>query len=200
VRRLVLATTNKGKLREIRELLASLPFEIVGLEAYPDAPQVAETGATFAENARLKAEGYAAYSGELTLADDSGLEVDALGGEPGVHSARYGGPDHDDRRRYELLLQNLAGIPADRRTARFHCVAVVFDPVSKYCHTADGTVEGLISDGPRGANGFGYDPVFFLPKYNRTMAELPEALKNEISHRGRAIMALLPCLIELAGE
>lgn len=183
--RLLVATGNAGKKREFALLLAELPLEILSLSEVGLAGDVAETGATFAENALLKARTYAAQSGLLTLADDSGLEVDALGGAPGVFSARYGGPGLDDRGRYELLLRNLAGVPAERRTARFRCVIALVDPHGRKA-LAEGVCEGRIVDVPRGAHGFGYDPVFWVDSEGCTMAELPPERKNAISHRAAA--------------
>ncbi len=194
MRKLVLATTNKGKVAELRELLVDLPVEVRGLQDYPQAPAVAETGTTFAENAILKAKAVAAFTGELTLADDSGLEVDALNGEPGVYSARYGQPGWNDRQRFEYLLSKVTAIPEAQRTARFRCTVALYDPAGDQLELADGTVAGLIVTEPRGVNGFGYDPVFFLPEFQRTMAELPPEQKNRLSHRARAIAALIPQL------
>jgi XTP/dITP diphosphohydrolase len=199
MRRLVLATTNNGKVAELRELLKDLPYEVVGLPAYPGAPEVEETGATFAENAVLKAKAMAEYTGELTLADDSGLEVDALNGAPGVFSARYGQPGWNDRQRYEYLLAKLAGTPLPDRTARFRCAVALYDPASGRLEQADGAVEGLILEAPRGSNGFGYDPLFLVPELDLSMAELSPDRKNELSHRARAIQQILPVLERMAG-
>ena len=192
MRRLVLASRNKGKINELRELLSGLPLEIVGLDQYPGAPEVAEAGKTFSENAIIKAKAIGEYTGELTLADDSGLEVDFLNGEPGVYSARYGEPGWNDRQRYQYLLQKLQNVPHDRRQARFRSVVAVFDPGAGRLELAEGAVSGVIVDEPRGNQGFGYDPVFFLPEYQQTMAELSAARKNDLSHRGRAIQAIMP--------
>lgn len=194
MRKIVLASRNKGKVQEIKELLAGLPLEVTGLEAYPGAPEVAETGKTFLENAILKAKAIAGFTHELSLADDSGLEVDSLNGEPGVYSARYGEPGWNDRQRYEYLLQNLANIPEHKRTARFRSVVAVYDPESDRLISGEGKVEGLILTEPKGTNGFGYDPVFFIPSKGRTMAELTDAEKNAISHRGVAIREIVPKL------
>ncbi len=199
MRRLVLATTNNGKVVELRKLLKDLPYEVVGLPAYPGAPEVEETGSTFAENAVLKAKAMAEYTGELTLADDSGLEVDALNGAPGVFSARYGQPGWNDRQRYEYLLVKLAGTPLAERTARFRCAVALYDPSSGRLEQADGAVEGLILEAPRGSNGFGYDPLFLVPELNLTLSELSADRKNELSHRARAIQKILPMLGQMAG-
>jgi len=183
--KLLIATNNPGKIREYQELLAGLPLELT----YPAQEgldlEVPETGESFAENARLKAVAYARASSLLTLADDSGLEVDALGGEPGIHSARYAGRGASDEERYRLLLEKLREVPWEERTARFHCVIAVATPEGQV-HTAEGTCEGIIAFVPKGEHGFGYDPVFHFPEYGMTMAELPPEIKNKISHRARA--------------
>ncbi len=183
--KLLIATHNPGKVREYRELLAGLPLELTcpaqeGLDI-----EVAETGDSFAENARLKAVAYARTSGLLTLADDSGLEVDGLGGEPGIHSARYAGTGASDEERYQLLLEKLREVPWEERTARFRCVIAVATPEGQI-HTAKGTCEGLIAFAPKGEHGFGYDPVFYFQEHGMTMAELPPETKNKVSHRARA--------------
>jgi XTP/dITP diphosphohydrolase len=190
------ATHNPGKVREYREILADLPLEVTYLDAEGISEEVEETGATFAENAILKATTYARLSGLLTWADDSGLEVDALGGAPGVYSARYAGPDATDADRYRKLLNALADVPWDRRTARFRCTVALAMPdgdvrtadgaPSAKVLTADGVCEGVIAFGPAGSNGFGYDPVFYMPERGVTMAQLEAEVKNVISHRGRA--------------
>ena len=194
--RLLLATTNQGKLRELRAILASVPVELVGLEdAGPGPPpKVEETGATFLENARIKARAYAAWSGLAAVADDSGLEVDALGGAPGVHSARYAGPAADDRANLDKLLRELAGVPPERRGARFRCSAVLAEPGGERRWHADAAWEGRIIEAPRGSNGFGYDPVFLPAGWDRTSAEVDEATKDAASHRGMAFRALRPAI------
>lgn len=185
MKRLLLATTNPGKVREFQDLLASCGWELVTPQELDIRLDVKETGRTYAENARLKAQAFAEASGLITLADDSGLEVDALGGAPGIHSARYGGPGLTDEERVQLLLRALEGVPDEQRTARFQAVIAIATPDGRV-YEAVGTVEGRIVQEPRGADGFGYDPVFFLPERGQTMAELPPAEKNRISHRARA--------------
>lgn len=185
VTRLLVATHNRGKMREYAALLADLPVEVTWLDAEGIVEEVDETGATFAENAILKARVYAALSGLLTWADDSGLEVDALDGRPGVYSARYGGPGLSDEARYRALLAELLDVADAERTARFRCVVAIAHP-SGAVATADGVVEGTILRVARGRNGFGYDPVFFVADHNASMAELPAEVKNRISHRARA--------------
>jgi XTP/dITP diphosphohydrolase len=194
--RLLLATTNRGKLRELRAILAGVPVELVGIEdAGPGPPpEVEETGATFLENARIKARAYAAWSELAAVADDSGLEVDALGGAPGVHSARYAGPAADDRANLDKLLRELAGVPAERRGARFRCSAVLAEPGGEREWRADAAWEGRIIEAPRGSNGFGYDPVFLPAGWERTSAEVDEVTKDAASHRGMAFRALRPAI------
>jgi XTP/dITP diphosphohydrolase len=187
-RKLLVATHNPGKVREYQTLLADLPLEVTYLDAEGITLEVEETGLTFAENAVLKATTYARASGLWTWADDSGLEVDALGGAPGVYSARYGGPGLSDADRYRKLLDALTGVPWAGRTARFRCVVALATPAGDV-RTGDGACEGIIAFGPVGSNGFGYDPVFYLPDRGQTMAQLPAETKHEISHRGRASRA-----------
>jgi XTP/dITP diphosphohydrolase len=185
MRTLLVATHNQGKIREYRSLLADLPLAVTWLDQEGVTFEVEETGSTFIDNACLKAEQYANLTGLWTWADDSGLEVDALDGAPGVLSARYGGPGLDDRDRYLLLLEALRMRPEAQRTARFRCVVAIAVPGGPI-YTAEGVVEGVIVDQPRGEFGFGYDPVFYVPEHQATMAELSPAVKNRISHRGVA--------------
>lgn len=192
MRTLVIATRNPGKVLEVAQILSDLPFEIVTLENYPDAPDVEETGSTFAENAVLKAVEYAKFTGELTLADDSGLEVDALNGEPGVMSARYA-PTTDERN--QKVLDLMSNVPDDKRTARFRCVIAIAEPDGDV-HTCEGKVEGLIAREPRGDKGFGYDPIFYIPEFGKMFAELDADEKNAISHRGRALWEARKLLLE----
>ena len=191
-------------MREYASLFRQTPWELVSLADLGIEHEVEETGQTFAENAWLKASEYAARSGMLTLADDSGLEVDALGGEPGVKSARYGGDAcRTDADRVALLLTNLAGVPWPKRTARFRCVIAVAGPVTggepalAPLASVVGSVAGMIQYGPEGEEGFGYDPVFYLPSFDRTVAQLTLTLKNRISHRGSAAARVLKALEEL---
>jgi len=193
--KLLIATHNQGKKREYAELLCGLGLELTTLSEMGIRTDVDENGATYAENALLKARAYAAMSGLLTLADDSGLDVDALGGAPGVHTARYAGEGADDCQRYTLLLHNLEGVPDAERTARFRCVIALAWPDGR-TEVVQGTCEGRITHAPRGANGFGYDPVFYLPEFDRTMAELPAEVKNRISHRARAAQSARPLLAQ----
>ncbi len=193
-----MATRNPGKVREYLRLLDGAPFNLTSLDAEAIDDEVEESGDSFDENARLKAVAYAASSGLLTLADDSGLEVDALDGAPGVRSARYGGPGATDGDRVTLLLKNLDGVPPDRRTARFRCIIAIAYPSGEVL-TVDGAVEGTIAREPRGTNGFGYDPVFYLADRGRTMAELSLEEKNDLSHRARAAEKAVALLKSTAG-
>ena len=184
--KLLVATGNQGKMREYRHLLKDLALELVSLDDLGITEEVEETGQTFIENAWLKASGYARLSGMLTLSDDSGLEVNALGGEPGINSARYGGDAcNSDDDRVRLLLRNLDGVPWQQRIARFKCVIAICSPQGQQGSVV-GSVAGMIQYEPRGEEGFGYDPVFYLPSYGLTMAQLPLEEKNRISHRANA--------------
>lgn len=188
MRALLLATTNRHKLGEYRAIFSDLPFRLLSLDDIQLHMDVVETGTTFAENAVLKAHAYAQASGLLTLADDSGLEVDALGGAPGVFSARFAGVETSYQERFRLILEQLQGLPTEQRTARFRCAIALCEP-SGYTRVVEGVMEGLIADQPRGEHGFGYDPIFFEPRLGKTSAELEPAEKNRISHRGRAAQA-----------
>ncbi len=183
--KLLLATNNQGKLNEYRSLLKGIPCDMVSLADEGITTEVEETGATFEENARLKATILAEESGLLTLADDSGLEVDALGGEPGVRSARYAGEGASDRERIDYLLSRLANVSWEDRAARFRCVIALASPGGE-TEIRSGQCRGYITFEPKGENGFGYDPVFYLPEMDKTMAEIPEEVKNRISHRAEA--------------
>jgi XTP/dITP diphosphohydrolase len=196
---LLLATTNRGKLREFRDLFADLPLTLTTLNEQGIDRDVEETGATFAENALLKARAYARISGLLALADDSGLEIDALGGAPGVRSARWPSAETPYPERFRLIFDRLKGVPAAQRTARFRCVIALARP-DGWQETVEGVVEGVIADAPRGANGFGYDPIFLVPALGRTTAELPPEEKHRISHRGRAARAAHDVLMRLIAE
>ena len=196
--KLLLATNNAGKVKEYRSLLQGIPFEMVTPQELGITMDVEETGATYRENARLKACSLAAQSGLLTLADDSGIEVDALHGKPGVMSARYAGEKASNAERIEYLLAKLKDVPEEKRTARFYCLIAIAQPngVVEFC---DGECKGMIALTPSGRRGFGYDPVFYLPEQGKTMAELPVAVKNRISHRGQAVQKVKLLLREMAG-
>ncbi len=190
---LLIATGNRGKAAEFRQILQTAGLQGIDLSELPPAPEPAETGHTFRANACLKAAAYARHFKLWTLADDSGLEVDALGGNPGVHSARWaalhaaGQGDADNN---ALLLRQLADVPDEQRTARFVCVLALSDPEGRIFLTVRDTVEGRILHAPRGSNGFGYDPLFFVADKGRTTAELSAGEKHAISHRGKALRAL----------
>ncbi len=183
--KLLLATNNEAKVREYRNLLPKLPFELVTLGELGMTTIVNEVGESLEENARLKATVLAAKSQLLALADDSGLEVDALGGEPGRLSARYAGEKASDRDRISYLLAKLEGVPWERRSACFRCVIAIATPDGK-AELCSGECHGVITFEPRGEQGFGYDPIFYLPELGKTMAELPLEIKNQVSHRGQA--------------
>ncbi|MBI3636165.1 MAG: non-canonical purine NTP pyrophosphatase [Candidatus Rokubacteria bacterium] len=190
-RLLVVATLNAAKGREIRSLLADLPFDVRPLGDYPGVTLPAETEPTYAGNALLKARAAARLTGALALADDSGIEVDALGGGPGVLSARFAGPGLDDAGRNAHLLEAIRGVPDDRRTARYRCVVAIVDPGdggrSPREWTVEGTCDGRLLCAPRGTGGFGYDPLFFYPPFGRTLAEVTPEEKARVSHRGIAL-------------
>ncbi len=183
---LVIATRNQGKIREIRAMLGGLDFEVRSVADYPGLPEVEEGGATFAENAAIKALAVAGFTGCLSLADDSGLEVEALGGLPGVRSARYAGDEATDEANNAKLLDALKGVPAGERTARFSCVMALALP-DRLLASFEGVCEGRIGFRSQGTNGFGYDPLFEVSGMGRTMAELTLEEKNRLSHRAKAL-------------
>ena len=188
MRKLVIATTNPGKLREIRDVLGGVPFELITLAAWPALAPPEETGRTFEDNARQKAAYYAAATGEMTVAEDSGLEIDALDGIPGVESARFGGEGTTYPEKFTLIYDALRDKGAATSTARFVCaLAVVHDSCVMF--ESRGTVEGRLAPEPKGDGGFGYDPIFFYPPFGRTLAEAADR-KTEVSHRGQAFRAL----------
>lgn len=196
MRELVVATRNPGKLAEIEALLAGYDFTVMSVRDFPDVPEVVEDGETFEANAGKKAQAVAAVTGRLTLADDSGLEIKALGGLPGVHSARFAGENATDDENIRRLLEKMTGIPREKRQGAFCCVMALCSPDGA-CRFFSGRLEGLILEEQRGDSGFGYDPVFFLPGYGLTLAELSMEIKNSISHRGQALqklLAMLSCL------
>jgi XTP/dITP diphosphohydrolase len=193
---LVVATRNAGKLREIRRLLEEKGFSILGMDSFPDAPEVDEDGDTFAANAGKKALAIARFTGKPCLADDSGLEVAALQGRPGVHSARFAGADADDHANNCRLLRDMDPVPEDQRQAAFCCVMALCLPGAPP-RLFEGRVEGRILRQERGDGGFGYDPLFWLPEFACTMAELPLDTKNRISHRGQALRLVVAYLSSL---
>jgi XTP/dITP diphosphohydrolase len=194
MKKIVLATGNPGKVKEVNELLTGFDLEVVPQSAF-GVPEAEETGLTFVENAIIKARNAAAHTGLPAIADDSGLEVDALEGAPGVFSSRYAGKDASDRDNVEKLLADLGNLPDEKRTARFQCVMVYLrharDATPLICR---GTWEGRVLYAPRGSNGFGYDPVFYVHGQDRSAAELPPEIKNRLSHRGQALRKLIASL------
>jgi XTP/dITP diphosphohydrolase len=188
-REIIIATHNPGKLREMQALLAPLGFKILSLKDFPEAPNVLEDGATFAENAAIKAKTVAQMTGRPAIADDSGLVVKALGGRPGVFTSRFAGEKTPDRKKCQRLLQEMAGIPEEQREAAFVCAIAVALPEGEV-KMVEGECQGRISFSPRGENGFGFDPIFFVPELGKTMAELEPEVKNQVSHRGRALQKL----------
>ena len=193
-RKLLVATHNKGKVTEFAEMLGDLNLDWLSLDDIGVTTDVVETGSSFRENALLKAHSYAAETGLLTLADDSGLVVDALNGRPGVYTARYGGAGLSHEERYRLLLQNLQEVAWPERTARFCCVIACVAPNGALLGEAEGVCEGMIAQEPKGGGGFGYDPVFYLPDLQQTMAEVDSRVKHQLSHRGRALRQIEPLL------
>lgn len=185
MRSLLLATTNRHKLQEYRAIFSDLPFQLLSLEDIRLDMDVEEAGTTFRENADLKALAYARASGLLSLSDDSGLAIDALGGAPGVYSARFIAPETSYEERIRVILQRLQGLLVEQRSARFCCVITLAEP-SGYHRSVAGALEGVIAEAPRGEHGFGYDPIFLVPELGKTTAELSSEQKNSISHRGRA--------------
>ncbi|GAB5052758.1 XTP/dITP diphosphatase [Pediococcus ethanolidurans] len=186
---IIIATNNDGKLREFQKLFVAKNIEVTSLKNYPEIGKIAETGMTFEENAIIKASAVAKKTKLPVLADDSGLEVDALNGRPGIFSARYAG-DHDDAANNAKLLSELAGVPVEKRTATFHTTLVLMKPDDSKL-VVDGELRGRILAVPRGDNGFGYDPLFLVPEKNQSLAEMTAEEKNTISHRGRASQKLL---------
>jgi XTP/dITP diphosphohydrolase len=186
--RLVVATLNRAKGRELLALLGDVPYELLVFADVPGATLPDETGKTYAENALIKARAGARATGATALGDDSGIEVDALDGGPGLYSARFGGSDLDDAGRTALLLERLRGVPTERRTARFRCVIAIVEPDGRE-QLVEGVVEGRIAEAPRGTGGFGYDPVFFYPPLGGTFGEIETDAKHRVSHRGVAARA-----------
>ena len=199
MQKIIFATGNENKLREIRQIMRDLPCEICSMKEAGLDPEIQEDGATFTENALIKAHAVASAAGTasdaIVMADDSGLEIDALGGEPGVHSARFMGEDTSYEIKNAALLDRLAGVPAEKRTARFVCAVAAVLPDGQEL-TVRETIEGRIGYEPRGVNGFGYDPIFYLPDLSVSTAELDPEEKNRISHRGKAMRAMA---LKLAG-
>ena len=187
--KIVFATKNEGKVREIKEMLASTNVELLSLNHFESLPEIVEDGKTYLENALKKARIVSESTGETVLADDSGLEVAALGGEPGIYSARYAGEGASDDENNARLLDKLKDIPRERRDASFCCALVLYETNGNY-HSFEARWQGRIIDESKGGNGFGYDPIFFCPELNKTAAQLPPEIKNKVSHRGQAFAKL----------
>ncbi|QDT65735.1 RdgB/HAM1 family non-canonical purine NTP pyrophosphatase [Calycomorphotria hydatis] len=197
---LVVASRNKGKIREIEELLGPLGFKVRGISEFPDVAETIEDGETFAENAAKKAREAAVHLGRWALGEDSGLCVDALGGRPGIYSARYSGDDATDEKNNAKLMEELADVPDAKRSAHYECHVAVSDETGEIRLTSSGQCCGRIADAPRGENGFGYDPYFLLPEYHRTFGELPAVVKRHLSHRARAFEQLSSGMRSLAHQ
>jgi len=188
VQRIVIASKNSGKIKEFQAMFAGAEMQILSLNDFPDVPEIIEDGKSFYENALKKAQAVAAATGETVLADDSGLEVAALGGAPGIYSARYAGEGANDRQNVLKLLGEMKGIPAGERAAAFRCVLVLYE--DNRHEVFEGRWEGVIAEQSAGEGGFGYDPVFYLPEEGMTVAQLPPDLKNRLSHRAQAVIKL----------
>lgn len=186
---LVLATRNKGKIKELESMLNFNEIKIYSLNDFPQIPPIEENGKSFKENALIKAKTVALYTNKITLADDSGLCVDFLNGAPGIHSARYSGDNASDKDRINKLLNELEGVPLELRTAKFICVLALFHPLGK-TKFFKGECKGIIDFSPKGDEGFGFDPIFLVPKFNKTFAQLGPSIKNKISHRAKALKSL----------
>lgn len=199
MQKIVIASRNQGKIAEFKELLKDLPVEIMTLSDFPSIPEIQETGSSFRENALLKAHAVTASTGLIALADDSGLEVDCLGGAPGVYSSRYAGPEQDDAANIRKLLAALKGVPLHQRTGRFRCVIAITTPEGGE-YLSEGVCEGLIALEPRGDGGFGYDPLFLVPALGKTFAELSHEVKNRISHRAQAMRNARELLRRILGK
>ncbi|MBS3970475.1 MAG: XTP/dITP diphosphatase [Clostridia bacterium] len=200
-KKIVLATQNRGKIKEFAAMLAknSLDVDVISMLDIPDVPEIIEDGSTFKENAYIKAKAVCSQTNLITLADDSGLEVDYLGGAPGIYSARFAGEPRDDKRNNEKLLGLLKGIPHEKRTARFRCAICIMTPAGDYFETS-GTCEGIIVDEPKGKYGFGFDPIFYLPQYKKTLAQLDPDIKNTVSHRSEAFRKAVKILADILNK
>lgn len=194
--RVVLATRNPGKRKELEALLSDLPLEIFALDEFQNCPEIVEDGRTFQENATKKALAIAKFTGMMAIGEDSGIEVDALGNKPGIYSARFAGPNATDEDNNRLLLHKLRNVPRAKRSARYRCV-IVCAAAGKVLFTVEGECAGLIAQAPTGTNGFGYDPIFYIPMMRKTFGELPPEVKNQFSHRARAAALLKQKLVNL---
>ena len=193
--KIVFASGNEGKVKEVSSMLAGTGIELVSLNNYKGVPEIVEDGLSFQENALKKARIISEFTGETTLADDSGLMVDVLNGEPGIYSSRYAGIKATDKENNDKLLAKLKTIPAEKRTAAFHCALILYKKDGN-CESFEGKWQGQIIDEERGSNGFGYDPIFWVPELKMTAAELPADIKNKVSHRGQAVAKLKDWLLK----
>jgi len=200
MRRLVVGTHNRKKLHELRDLLGDLPLELADMSAYPDISDVEETGDTFEANARLKAIAYAKATNQWVLAEDSGLCVPALGGRPGIYSARYAGTHNDDAANNARIITELKLLPEEKRGAYYICTAALSDPTGEVVAVSEGRCHGVMLTSPRGDGGFGYDPLFMVPEFHQTFGELSLRVKQALSHRARAVTKLRSKLRQLAQE
>ncbi len=198
--RLVLASRNTKKIAELRELLAGTGIEVQSSAEFPDVPEIVEDGATFAENAAKKASETARHLGCWALGEDSGLEVAALNGGPGIFSARYSGPGATDQTNNARLIEQLAGVPDEQRNARYVCNVALADPSGTVREQVEASCRGRITRESRGTNGFGYDPYFLIREYHRTFGELSPSVKRRLSHRARALEKIVPCIVRLVGS
>jgi XTP/dITP diphosphohydrolase len=197
--KIIFASRNEGKIKEIKNMLEKMDIELVSLNNYKNVPEIVEDGESFLQNALKKARIVSEITGETVLADDSGLQVDVLGGEPGIHSARYAGDEAKDEENNNKLLEKLKDIPPEKRDAFFCCVLVIYKSDGTY-YSFEGKWRGIIIDERRGSNGFGYDPIFYVPKLKKTAAELPPKIKNKVSHRGQAFAKLKESLPEILNK
>lgn len=196
MKRIIFATGNAGKMAEIKEILADLEIPVLSMKEAAITADILENGKSFEENADIKAKAIMELTGDVVLADDSGLEIDYLNGEPGIYSARYMGEDTSYKIKNQSLIERLEGVPDEKRTARFVCAISAALPDGRILRSR-GTIEGIIGYEERGENGFGYDPIFYLPEYQRTTAELSPEMKNELSHRGKALRIMKEKLREV---
>jgi XTP/dITP diphosphohydrolase len=200
MKELIVASRNKGKVAEIKELLAGLPFKVTSLLDYPQVPEIIEDGKTYRANAMKKARETARATGRMAMADDSGIEVKALGNAPGIYSARFAGEGASEEARNDKLFAMLKGVPQAQRQARYRCVIALSDAKGKELGIVEGTCSGYVTTKNRGHNGFGFDPLFLIKRYNKTFGELPSSLKAKISHRARALKKFCLLLSQLTAK
>lgn len=200
MKELIVASRNQGKVREIKELLEDLPFKITSLLEYPDIPEIIEDGKTYRSNALKKAREVALATGKMAMSDDSGIEVKALDNAPGIYSARFAGEGASEKARNKKMFQMLKNVPMPKRQARYRCVIALVDAKGKELGVVEGTCSGYITTKEMGGNGFGFDPLFLLKRYNKTFGQLPASLKAKISHRARALKKIRHLILSLRAE